>query len=125
MKNGRNTQHGHPGSSVGRVDARYTGGPDPGCDEETGVQPYTRRKTGSREDRPPGNAGDQGKPGAIYGAIGEKEVVDKVLKELKVELQKKNVKIKKPIKELGEHEVEIKITDDVSAKLKVVVEAEG
>ena len=61
----------------------------------------------------------------LYGAIGEKEIIDQILKDIKVELQKKNIKIKQPIKELGEHEVEIKITDDVSAKLKVVVEAEG
>lgn len=62
--------------------------------------------------------------GHLYGAIAEKDLIEKIEKEGKVELAKKNIKMEKHIKELGEHEVEIKISDEVSVKVKVVVEEE-
>jgi len=60
----------------------------------------------------------------LYGAIAEKNIIEKVEKEAKVELAKKNIKMEKHIKELGEHLVEIKISDEITAKLKIVVEEE-
>lgn len=60
--------------------------------------------------------------GHLYGAITEKDIMEKVEKEGKVELAKKNVKMEKHIKDLGEHTVEIKISDEVSVQIKVLVE---
>ncbi len=65
-----------------------------------------------------------GENGHLYGAIAEKDIMDKVEAEAKVELAKKNIKMEKHIKELGEHEVEIKISEEVSVKIKVIVEEE-
>ena len=62
--------------------------------------------------------------GHLYGAIAEKDIIEKIEKEAKVELAKKNIKMKKHIKELGEHDVEIKISDEVTVKVKVIVESE-
>lgn len=68
--------------------------------------------------------GKVGDSGNLYGAIAEKDIMEKIEKEAKVELAKKNVKMEKHIKTLGEHEVEIKISEEVSVKVKVVVEEE-
>lgn len=65
-----------------------------------------------------------GENGHLYGAIAEKDIMEKVEKEAKVELAKKNVKMAKHIKELGDYEVEIKISESVSVKIKVTVEEE-
>lgn len=62
--------------------------------------------------------------GHLYGAIAEKDIIEKIEKEGKVELGKKNIKMEKHIKEIGEHEVEIKVSETVSVKVKVVVEEE-
>lgn len=64
-----------------------------------------------------------GDNGHLYGAIAEKDLIAKIEKEAKVELAKKNINMKKHIKELGDHDVEIKISEDVTVKVKVVVEA--
>ncbi len=65
-----------------------------------------------------------GDNGHLYGAIAEKDIIEKVEKEAKVELAKKNIKMEKHIKELGEHEVEIKISSEVSVKIKIIIEEE-
>lgn len=63
-----------------------------------------------------------GEKGNLYGAITEKNLIEKIKTEAKVELEKKNIKMEKHIKELGEFDVEIKISKDVSAKIKIIVE---
>lgn len=60
--------------------------------------------------------------GHLYAAITEKDIIDKLVEVAKIELQKKNIKLDKHIKELGEHEVEIKLTDKESVKINVIIE---
>ncbi|MBU2523968.1 50S ribosomal protein L9 [Patescibacteria group bacterium] len=60
----------------------------------------------------------------LYGSVGEKEVIEIVEQVCKVELDKSNVKIKKSIKSVGEHEVKIALSADVTATIKINVVGE-
>lgn len=60
----------------------------------------------------------------LYGSIKEKDVADAVLEQAKVEIKKEMVKFKDQIKTLGEHKVNLQLTEDVGVTIKVVVEAE-
>lgn len=60
----------------------------------------------------------------LYAAVTEKEMVEAIKEQLKVELAEKNIKMPEHFKKVGEYEVEIDLPGDHSAKLKVVIEAE-
>lgn len=62
--------------------------------------------------------------GHLYAGITEKDIAEKLELEAKVEIVKKNIKMEKHIKELGEHTVEIRLSDDIIVKIKVIVEKE-
>lgn len=57
----------------------------------------------------------------LYGAVSVTEIHDQ-LKSQGFEVDRKLIRIESPIKTLGEHAVEIKLHQDVSAKLAVIVE---
>lgn len=65
--------------------------------------------------------GNNGKP---FGAIASKELAEAVKKQLNIEVDKKKINLKDSIRELGVHEVTIKVHPQVSAKLKVEVTSE-
>jgi large subunit ribosomal protein L9 len=65
-------------------------------------------------------AGDSGK---LYGAITSQELVD-ALAEHSVTLEKKQLDIKEPIKELGSYEIGVRVYKDIKASFKVIVNAE-
>lgn len=54
-----------------------------------------------------------------YGAVTEKDIIEKVKDELKLELNKDHFPEKEHLKELGKHEVPIELAKDVVATLKV------
>ncbi len=60
----------------------------------------------------------------LFGAINEKDIIDAVEVELKIALEKKQVKVPKHIKEIGKYEVEIHLAEDIYANLKIEIEAE-
>jgi len=56
----------------------------------------------------------------LFGAITDIQIVEK-LKEQGIEIEKSQVKLGEPIKELGEHEVNIELPHNLEAKIKLIV----
>jgi large subunit ribosomal protein L9 len=59
--------------------------------------------------------------GHLYGSITNREIADKLL-ELKFEIDPANIEIENPIKELGEHEVLIKVGHGIETVITVSVD---
>jgi len=62
--------------------------------------------------------------GHMYGSIGAQEVVNLLKDQLKVEVEKRNVILPKGIKKLGSFEVELKLKENIFAKIAVEIKAE-
>lgn len=62
--------------------------------------------------------GDNGK---LFGSVTEKEIAEELKNKFSVDITKKKISIKFPIKQLGTYMVEVKLYEGVIAKLKVVV----
>ncbi len=60
----------------------------------------------------------------LYGSIGEKDIVEALAEQGKIEIQKDMVEMKEHIKTLGEFKVKLHLAQGVEAPLKVVVEKE-
>lgn len=60
----------------------------------------------------------------LYGAVKPKDLLDAIKDQAKVELKAENIELKSPIKTLGEHTLEIKLTDQIHFPLKINVLAE-
>jgi large subunit ribosomal protein L9 len=56
----------------------------------------------------------------VFGSVTSQDIADK-LKESGHEIDRRKIDLPKPIKELGDHEVTVKLGSDVQAKLNVVV----
>jgi len=62
-----------------------------------------------------------GEGGRLFGSITSKDIVDALLEQHKLHIDKKKFAMDSPIKTIGETEVLIKLYSDVSAMLKVNV----
>lgn len=62
-----------------------------------------------------------GEGGRLFGSVTEKEIADEVLNKFKIEVNKKKISIKYPIKQIGSYVADIKLYEGVIAKLKIVV----
>ena len=60
-----------------------------------------------------------GENGKVFGSIGGKEIAEAVKVQLGVEIDKKKISSDSRMKELGQHEVEVKLHHEVKAKIKV------
>ena len=65
-------------------------------------------------------AGDGGK---LFGAITSKDIAEGLLKQHKIDIDKKKFALESPIKHIGEYEVDIKLYQGVVGKLKVQITA--
>ena len=65
-------------------------------------------------------AADNGK---IFGSITSKDIAEELKKQHSIDVDKKKIQLSSPIKNTGEISVEIKLYSEVTATLKVVVEA--
>ena len=65
-------------------------------------------------------AGDGGR---LFGAVTAKDIADTFFNEYKIELDKKKIVLDTPIKQVGPAEVELKLYQGISAKLKLNVVA--
>ena len=63
-----------------------------------------------------------GAGGKLFGAIATKEIAQVLKEQRGLEIDKKKIVLSDPIKELGSHEVKIKLHKDVSCTLTVNVE---
>lgn len=66
-------------------------------------------------------AGDGGK---IFGSITSKDISEALKKQHGTDVDKKKIQLGSPIKQIGEFTVDIKLYSEVTAKLKVIVDAE-
>ncbi|EFK07351.1 ribosomal protein L9 [delta proteobacterium NaphS2] len=65
-------------------------------------------------------AGEEGK---LYGSVTSMDVASQ-LKDQGIDIERRKIVLEKPIKELGEFQVDVKIYPEVTAAIKVVVKAE-
>lgn len=65
-----------------------------------------------------------GEGGRIFGSVSNKQVAEAMLAQHGLELDHKKIVIKEPIKELGEHDVQVKLYANVASAIKVRVSAE-
>ncbi len=65
-----------------------------------------------------------GETGRLYGAITPQDIVD-ALKEQGVELEKKQLDMKEPLKDLGTHEVKVHLYKDIRSSFTVTVSAQA
>ncbi len=64
-----------------------------------------------------------GEGGKIFGSITSKDIADALKAQHNIVVDKKKIQLDSPIKQTGEITVEIKLYTEVSAKLKVVINA--
>lgn len=62
--------------------------------------------------------------GKLFGAITSKDISGKVNEKFKIDIDKKKIVLKNPIKEIGEYDVEVKIYHNVKSSIKVIVSSE-
>jgi len=67
-----------------------------------------------------GKGGDTGK---LYGAITNSDVA-KALNEAGLDVDKKDIAMKDPLKEPGEYSIKVKIFMEINAQIKVIVKAD-
>lgn len=65
-----------------------------------------------------------GSEGQLFGAVTNQMIVDAIKNVTEIEIDKKRVEIRKPIKTVGLHNAEVVIYRDIKAKLEIVVGGE-
>ncbi len=64
--------------------------------------------------------GDDGK---MFGSVTSGHIADELKRQYEIALDKKKIHIEKPIRTLGDHEIELHLHPEVKTTLKVVVES--
>jgi large subunit ribosomal protein L9 len=82
------------------------------------------RRTGL-ERRPITVTANAGEDGTLYGSIGTTLIAKAASEQLGIPVDRRRIVLERPLKELGEHEVAVRVHRDVSATLRVVVAREG
>ncbi len=60
----------------------------------------------------------------IFGSVNVPDIIKALKKGHGIKLEKKQVELEKPIKELGEHFIPIKVEADIEGRIRLLVEAE-
>ena len=66
-----------------------------------------------------------GEGGRTFGSVSSKEIAAAVKEQMGLELDKKKISLKEPVKSLGTHIVTVKLHPEVAAELKVSVKEEA
>ena len=64
-----------------------------------------------------------GDGGRVFGSVTGKDISDALQAQVKVDVDKKKIDLKEPIKTLGTHEVLIRVHPEITAKITVEVVA--
>ena len=64
-----------------------------------------------------------GEDGKMFGSVTPGQIADELKRQFEIVLEKRKIHIEKPIRALGEHEVDLRLHHDVRAALKVRVES--
>lgn len=62
-----------------------------------------------------------GEQGKLYGSINTKDIAEGLKSQFNIDIDKRKIVLKEPIKSLGSYEVEVKIHPEVDAKFKLRV----
>ena len=89
--------------------------------EEKAAAEATAKKLESKTVTIKTRVGDNGK---LFGSITSMDIADAIQKQVGNKIDKKKIVLSKPIKEIGEHTVEVKLYPEVSATVKVVISEE-
>lgn len=65
-----------------------------------------------------------GEDGRIFGSVTGKDISEALEKQYKFKLEKKNIRLKSPIKTLGEYDVEVWVHQQVTSTVHVSIVAE-
>ncbi|NLX70677.1 MAG: 50S ribosomal protein L9 [Clostridiales bacterium] len=65
-----------------------------------------------------------GGSGKLFGSVTNKEIADELKKQHKIDLDRKKIVLPEPIKDIGLHNVSVKVYPEVTANLEVKVEEE-
>jgi len=66
-------------------------------------------------------AGEQDK---LYGSVTSGDIVEELEKEIGQEIDRRKVLLDEPLKQLGEHQVAIKLASSITGEVKVIIERE-
>lgn len=64
-----------------------------------------------------------GDKGQIFGSVHEKDIALSISSKLSHPMEKNQVEISAPIKEIGEHQIKVKLGGGITANVKIKVEA--
>jgi len=64
-----------------------------------------------------------GDDGRMFGTVTTGAIADELKNQFEISLDKKKIHIEKPIKTLGEHEIELRLHSEVTSTLKIRVES--
>ncbi|MGN6586489.1 MAG: 50S ribosomal protein L9 [Solirubrobacterales bacterium] len=65
-----------------------------------------------------------GEDGKLFGSVGPKEIVDALREARDLRMDKKQVQLEQPLRELGTFMVEIKLSDGTTAPVKTIISEE-
>jgi len=65
-----------------------------------------------------------GENGKLFGSITNKDIADKLKKDFKLDIDKKQIHLEDSLKSVGTTDAEVKLYPEVSAKLKIKIEVE-
>ena len=66
-----------------------------------------------------------GEQGKLFGSVTSRDIAERLQKDTGVELEHRQVSLNQPIREIGTHEISVKLTRNVIAKITVNVHPEG
>jgi len=66
-----------------------------------------------------------GEDGKLFGSVGAKEVVEAIVEARDLRLDRRQVRLEQPIREIGTHMVEIELADGTVASVKTIIAEES
>lgn len=66
-----------------------------------------------------------GETGQLYGSITNADIAEALEQELDVEIDRRDIALAEPLREVGEHFVPIHLMDEVEPQIQVIVKPEG
>lgn len=65
-----------------------------------------------------------GETGRLYGSITNADIAEAIEEEVGVEIDRRDIPLSEPIREVGEHFVPVRLMEDVEPQIRVVVKPE-
>lgn len=65
-----------------------------------------------------------GEDGKLFGSVGAKEIVEAIRDARDLRIDRRNVRLEQPIREIGTHMVEIEVADGTVATVKTIITEE-